>query len=53
MAIVAGLLPFAVGWSPDWPLLAAVRPGGAAVVTVAIAAAVCAGVTTLHAVFNT
>jgi hypothetical protein len=53
LAIVAGLLSFALGRSPAWPLLAAVRPGGAVVITATLAATVYVGVTALTAVFNT
>jgi len=53
LAIVVGLLSFALGRSPAWPLLAAVRPGGAVVITVSIAAAVYIGVTAVNSVFNT
>jgi hypothetical protein len=53
LAIVAGSLALAMGRSPAWPLFAGVRSTGAAVITVSIAAAVYAGVTTINAVFNT
>ena len=53
LAIVVGFLSFALGRTPAWPLLAAVRPGGAAVLTATLAAAVYVGVTALTAVFNT
>jgi len=53
LAIAAGLLSFALGRSPAWPLLAAGRPAGAAVITVSIATAVYAGVTTVVSVLNT
>jgi hypothetical protein len=53
LAIVVGLLSFALGRSPAWPLLAAVRPGGAVVITVSIAAAVYIGVTAVNSAFNT
>lgn len=53
LAIVVGLLSFALGRTPAWPLLAAVRPGGGAVITATLAAAVYIGVTALTAVFNT
>ena len=53
LAIVVGLLSFALGRTPAWPFLAAVRPGGAAVITATLAAAVYIGVTALNSVFNT
>jgi len=53
LAIAAGLLSFALGRTPAWPLLAAVRPAGAAIITASLAAAVYVGVTALTAVFNT
>ena len=52
-AIAAGLLSFAPGRSHAWPVLAAVRPAGAAVITVSIATAVYAGVTAIISVLNT
>lgn len=53
LAIVAGLPWFALGRTPAWPLLAAIRAGVAAVITATLAAAVYVGVTALTAVFNT
>ena len=52
LAIVVGLLSFAMGRSPAWPFLAAVRPAGAVVITVSIAA-VYVGVTAFDSVFIT
>lgn len=53
LAIIVGFLSLALGRTRTWPLLAAVRPGGAVVITATLAAAVYAGVTALTAVFNT
>jgi hypothetical protein len=53
LAIAAGHLSFALGRSPAWPLLAAGRPAGAAVITVSIATAVYTGVTAVVPVLNT